>query len=238
MLDTLSPDPVALSLASRLKAARGALSATWFDRVAEALTAGDWPLPPAHDLTRHAEIFIVEIAESLSAPIAERREVHDSVMRQAAALGRLRFNQGATVYQLLQEYDTLADVLEEFVLHEAARPEGMPLDDALRAMRRVTATIRALQRQTVGTFVAIYTDANERQKAQLVGVARLVGQEMRQPLSVLQVMPALLPVREGDMELAHLLALFDRNIRRLAKVAARLERLSHAFMNGASRRDD
>jgi hypothetical protein len=229
MLDTFTPDPVALSLASRLKAARGPLSAKWFDLVTAALTAGGWPLPPAHDLIPHAEIFIVEIAERLSAPVAEGHEVHDSVMRHAAALGRLRFGHGATVYQLLQEYDALADVLEEFVLHEAARAGDMPLDDALRAMRRVTATIRALQRQTVGTFVAIYTDANERQKAQLIGVARLVGQEMRQPLSVLQFMPALLPVREGDMELTHLLALFDRNIRRLAKVAARLERLSHAL---------
>jgi hypothetical protein len=93
------------------------------DRVAEALTAGGWPLPPAHDLIRHAEIFIVEIAERLSAPVADGREVDDSVMHQAAALGRLRFGHGATVYQLLQEYDILADVLEEFVLHEAARAD-------------------------------------------------------------------------------------------------------------------
>jgi hypothetical protein len=35
MLDTFTPDPVALSLASRLKAAPGQLSAKWFDLVAD-----------------------------------------------------------------------------------------------------------------------------------------------------------------------------------------------------------
>jgi signal transduction histidine kinase len=42
-----------------------------------------------------------------------------------------------------------------------------------------------------------------------------------------------LPVREGDYEFVHLLDIFDRNVRRLADVAARLERLSHASVEDA-----
>jgi signal transduction histidine kinase len=94
-------------------------------------------------------------------------------------------------------------------------------------MRRVTQCVRGLQQQTIDTFVARYASAIERQNIQLLSFGRVVGHEMRQPLGVLQVISGLIPVREGDLELTRLLDVFQRNVRRLADVASRLERLSH-----------
>jgi hypothetical protein len=231
-VNTYTPNHATLFLASRLRDATHELSTRWVDRVMEAVVTSGRPLPPKNELVGQSLVFLAEIADGLSlAPVGTPHVT--PATRAAADLGSIRFKQGATVYQLLLEYNALADVLEEFVLHEAAKPEAnLTPADALLAMRRVTQTIRALQHQTVSTYVAIYTDAVERQAAQLVGFSQLVGREMRQPLSVLQVIPAMLPVREGDMEFTHLLTLFDRNIRRLAKVAARLERLSHSLHDG------
>ena len=127
-------------------------------------------------------------------PANESMARHAGVMQSAAELGRVRFRQRATVHQLLREYHILADILEEFLLAEVATHHPPLAADAVgRAMRRVTQSLRVLQQQTVDTFVAIYTDAIERQNAQLVAFGRLVGQEMRQPLGVLQVMSGVLP---------------------------------------------
>jgi len=94
-------------------------------------------------------------------------------------------------------------------------------------VRDLTQAVRVVQEQTLEAFVAHCSESIQRQNIQLGSFGQLVAHEMRQPLSVLQVMPAVLPIRAGDVELLRLVDMFDRNVRRLADVAARLERLSH-----------
>lgn len=214
MIDTFTPEPASAWLSPRLAHARDELAAKWSRAC------------PSREL--HIADLIGAIAEYLRLPSHCDIGSNASVMHKAAKLGRLRFAQGATVHQLLREYQLLADLLEEYLLDQvgqADRPFGA--DEVVRAMRRVTQSVRALQQQTVDAFVEKYSETIERQSKQLIGFGRVVGREMRQPLGVLQLMLGVVPVREGDYELTHLLDLFDRNVRRLADVASRLERLSH-----------
>ena len=193
-----------------------------------ALLAHTADVVPLRALGEHVPNLIARIADYLRRPAEEDITSNARVMQDASNLGALRFVQQATVHQLLREYQILSDIVEEFLVRQVAEAE-LPLgaEVVARAMRRVTQSVRALQQQTIDTFVARYTSAIERQNLQLLSFGRVVGHEMRQPLGVLQVITGVIPVREGDMELTHLLNVFQRNVRRLADVASRLERLSH-----------
>jgi signal transduction histidine kinase len=211
MFDTSTPEPAAAWLSPRLQQARHELAQRWRARA-------DPQLPD----------LIGAVADYLRLPPERDITADTAVMRQAGELGRRRFAQGATASQLLDEYQHLADLVEEFLV-EQARAAERPFadDDVVRAVRRATHTVRALQQRSIDAFVQQYTDTISRQSEQLVAFGRLVAHEMRQPIGVLQVMADVFPLREGDFEGARLMDVFDRNVRRLADVAFRLERLSH-----------
>jgi signal transduction histidine kinase len=231
VVNPFTPEPAAAWLASRLQAETATLATKWVDQVVEMLVASGAEVFPSREILHDIPDFIAEIAQYLRLPDSEQISRNSGVMRSAAELGRIRFRQRATVHQLLREYQVLAELLEGFLLAEVANGDPPLAAEAVgRVMHRVSQSLRVLQQQTVDTFVAIYTDAIQRQHAQLIAFGRLVGQEMRQPLGVLQVMSGVLPVREGDMEFTNLVDVFDRNVRRLADVAARLERLSHVSL--------
>ena len=91
---------------------------------------------------------------------------------------------------------------------------------------RAQSAVRVLQQKTVDAFITRYTETIERQTAQLRNFSRLVSHEIRQPLGVLQVLARVLPIREEDPESARLVETLERNVVRLAEVAAKLERLA------------
>jgi signal transduction histidine kinase len=225
----LVPQPDHGWLADRLHDARHPLAELWLANIQAALFAHSAEVVPRRALGEHIPNQIARIADYLRRPVSEDISNNARVMADAATLGALRHTQQATVHQLLREYQILSDIIEEFLSQQVSQAE-LPLgaDVVARAMRRVTQTVRALQQQTVDTFVARYTAALERQNIQLLSFGRVVGHEMRQPLGVLQVISGMIPVRDGDMELTRLLDVFQRNVQRLADVAGRLERLSHA----------
>ena len=226
--EPLAPQPDQAWLADRLHEARHALAEAWLSKMQAALLAHTGEVVPLRSLGEHVPNQIARLADYLRRPEAEDIGNNARVMEDAANLGALRFAQRATVHQLLREYQILSDIVEDFLVHQVTDAEiPLGVEIVARAMRRVTQSVRALQQQTVDTFVARYTSAIERQNIQLLSFGRVVGHEMRQPLGVLQVITGVIPVREGDMELTHLLNVFQRNVRRLADVAARLERLSH-----------
>jgi signal transduction histidine kinase len=226
--EPVSPEPNHAWLADRLHDARHALAEAWLAKMHAALFAGTAEVRPPRALGAHVPHLIACIADYLRRRPDDDISSNARVMQDAANLGALRFAQRATVHQLLGEYQILSDVVEEFLVQQAADTEvALGADLIARAMRRATQSVRAVQQQTIDTFVARYTSAIERQNIQLLSFGRVVGHEMRQPLGVLQVISGMIPVREGDMELTRLLDVFQRNVRRLADVAGRLERLSH-----------
>jgi signal transduction histidine kinase len=213
-------------LASRLVAEHTALAAGWLERLEELLSVDARDVFPGHQLLDHIPQILSEIAAYLRLPAHEEIAVNTAVMAKATELGLLRFDQDASVHQLLREYQFLSEILEQFFAREtAAMGSRADATAAVLALSRCQQAVRELQRKTVDAFLARYTETIERQHERLRGFGRLVSHEIRQPLGVLQVLAHLFP-DAADPAVAHLVDMLQRNVVQLSDVSAKLERLA------------
>lgn len=214
-------------LAARLASEHTGLAQRWLERLERLLLVEPREVFPSPQLLDHIPALILEVAEYLRAPEDQEIAANTAVMTKASELGLLRFDQRASVHQLLREYQIFSEILESFLAEEVASL-GARADaaSAVRALNRATQAIRVLEQQTVDAFVTRYTETIERQTARLRNFSRLVSHEIRQPLGVLQVISRLIPVTQTDSESTRLVQTLERNVIRLAEVAGMLERLA------------
>ena len=218
-------ESIAESLAARIHASQATLAARWLDRLNEILPVDRQQVFPGEQLLDHIPQLIVEISKYLRAPDSEAISANTAVMAKAAELGTLRYQQRASVHQLLREYHLLGELLERFIIDEvSAIGPSADAVGALQALNRVSQCVRVLQQQTVDTFVGKYSETIERQTSQLRGFTRLVSHEIRQPLGVLQVVAR--TIQSTDPITTRLVEMVSRNVTRLGDVAAKLERLA------------
>jgi signal transduction histidine kinase len=218
-------ESISESLAARLQASQTILARRWLDQLHEILPVDRRDVFPGDQLLDHIPQLIYEISQNLRAPENEAFAANTAVMAKAVELGTLRYQQRASVHQLLREYHLLGELLEKFITDEVAAM-GADADPvaALQVLRRVTHSVRVLQQQTVDTFVGKYSETIERQTSQLRGFTRLVSHEIRQPLGVLQVVARTIP--STDPTTVRLVEMVARNVTRLGDVAAKLEKLA------------
>jgi len=213
------------SLAAKLQAAQTELARLWLEQLNEILPVARQDVFPTDQLLDHIPQLIGEIASYMRAPEDEAIAANTAVMAKAAELGLLRYEQRASVHQLMREYHLLGTLLEKFIANEvAAMGAGADPLGTLQAIVRVSHSVRVLQQQTVDTFVSKYAETIERQTSQLRGFSRLISHEIRQPLGVLQVLTRVMPA--GDPATAPLVQTLERNVVRLGEVVAKLERLA------------
>jgi signal transduction histidine kinase len=212
---------------SRLAADHTALARVWLERLDQLLSVEKRDVFPTHQLLDHIPDLLKEIASYLRAPADQEIAANTAVMAKAAELGLLRFDQRASVHQLLREYQILSEILEAFFAREAALlGERGDATAAVLVVSRAQQAVRVLQQKTVDAFITRYTETIERQTAQLRNFSRLVSHEIRQPLGVLQVLTRVLSEREAEPETARLVETLERNVVRLGDVAGKLERLA------------
>ena len=213
-------------LAARLEEDHRRLAYLWLERLDALLRVERTEVFPSHQLLDHIPALVLEIAAHLRSP-EQPIAANTSVMAKAAELGLLRFDQRASVHQLLREYQIFAEILEEFCITEVGRL-GHRADPvaALRAVSRASRAISVLQQKTVDAFITRYMETIEHKTAQLRSFSRLISHEIRQPLGVLQVLSRVITVPEGDEETATLVQSLERNVVRLGEVATKLERLT------------
>jgi signal transduction histidine kinase len=173
-----------------------------------------------------ASHLIGEIAAALEADSNTTLESNPRLVSSARAVGEQCHVEHASAEQLMREYGALAEVLEDFVADEVLRHAQVDGLAASAVLRRVSEALRVLQRHSVAALVANYTKTLERQTTQLRTFSRLVSHEIRQPLSVLQVITRALPVTTADPEAVRMMDIFDRSVVRLTEVTGKLERLA------------
>jgi signal transduction histidine kinase len=213
--------------AARLSRNHAVLAATWLERLDQLLEVDARQVFPSHLLLDHIPELIDQIAYYLRAPEDQAIAADTVVMAKAAELGLLRFDQRASLHQVLREYQMFSEVLEEFFAREvAALGAGSDASAIVQVLSRTQQAVRVLMQQTVDAFITRYTETIERQNAQLRNFSRLVSHEIRQPLGVLQVLTRVLPVPEGDVDSQRLHDTLHRNVSRLGAVAGMLERLA------------
>jgi signal transduction histidine kinase len=213
--------------ASRLAADHRILATLWLERLDALLAVEKRDVFPSHQLLDHIPELLKEIAAYLRAPADQEIAANTGVMTKAGELGLLRFDQRASVHQLLREYQILSEILESFFAREAATLGARgDATAAVLVLSRAQQAVRVLQQKTVDAFITRYTDTIARQTSQLRNFSRLVSHEIRQPLSVLQVAARLLMARGTDAEATRIVETLERNVVRLAEVAGTLERLA------------
>ena len=213
--------------ALRLSVNHSVLAAVWLERLDQLLAVEARQVFPSHQLLDHIPELINQIAAYLRAPHDQAIAADTVVMAKAAELGLLRFDQRASVHQLLREYQIFSEILEEFFAREVlALGQGSDAAAVVQVLSRAQQAVRVLMQKTVDAFITRYTETIERQNAQLRNFSRLVSHEIRQPLGVLQVLTRVLPVPDGDTDALRLRDTLDRNVGRLGEVAGMLERLA------------
>jgi signal transduction histidine kinase len=214
-------------LALRLHESHGRIAKQWLERLEGILTVNRTEVFPSSQLLDHIPDLIDQIASHLESPAETGIAANTAVMTKAAELGALRYEQQASVHQLLREYQIFGEVLHQFVEQEVASAEPpIPAADALHAIGLLTAAIRRLEQQTIDAFVARYTQTIEQQTEQVRGFSRFVSHEVRQPLSVLHVLVKMLPMRALQPDGPRLFDTLERNVSRLTDVVNQLERLT------------
>jgi signal transduction histidine kinase len=213
--------------ATRLAADHRILATAWLERLDTLLAVEKRDVFPSHQLLDHIPELLKEIAAYLRAPADQEIAANTGVMTKAGELGLLRFDQRASVHQLLREYQILSEILESFFAREAAvLGERGDATAAVLVLSRAQQAVRVLQQKTVDAFITQYTDTIARQTSQLRNFSRLVSHEIRQPLSVLQVAARLLMAHGTDAEATRIVETLERNVVRLTEVAGTLERLA------------
>jgi signal transduction histidine kinase len=170
--------------------------------------------------------LIVSLAALLATDCDEAAAL--SVVSQfGKELGRRRFEEHATLDTLLGECHGLTDACQTFIDDTAHSSAGeYEADVVWQARRRLMRACRAFEHHALTAYVGHYTAIVEQQTAQLRSFSRLVGHEMRRPLSVLRVIARTLTVNLDDMDGARTMDIFDRSVAHLIQVTGELERLA------------
>ena len=214
--------------ASRLAADHTALARLWLERLDQLLSVEKRDVFPTHQLLDHIPDLLKEIASYLRAPADQEIAANTAVMSKAAELGLLRFDQRASVHQLLREYQILSEILEAFFAREAAAlgERGDATAAVLVAEPRAAGRARPAAEDRRRVHHALHRDHRAADGA----VAQL--QPPRQPRDPPAARRAAgrwrasCSVREAEPETARLVETLERNVVRLGEVAGKLERLA------------
>jgi signal transduction histidine kinase len=215
-------------IAERMTAEHRMLASRWLDRLNAVLPVEPNDVFPTHDLLDHVPALILEIAAYLRQPEREEFAANASVVEKARQLGELRYEQRASVHQLLREYRILGGILAAFVREEASRIGAeVDAEQAIALLASLYQAVSVLQQTTVDTFITKYTETIAAQTQRLEGFNRMVSHELRQPLTAVQFAVRLLQSDPADpSHRARHLAVIDRNVMRLMSLTDQLARLS------------
>jgi signal transduction histidine kinase len=217
-------------IAQRIQGQQTELSARWLDRLNALLAVSVFEVFPSEQLLDHVPALIHEIGQYLCAPDDQEIAANTAVIEKAREFGMLRYQQQASVHQLLREYDILGGILESFVAEETERVGSQPSAGAcFQAMRRITHAVRILMQATVDTFVEQHTATLERQKRTLENFNRMAGHELRTPTATLMFAVDLLDTGQvAATNRPQLIRTIRRNAQRLVDLVEALQRLALA----------
>lgn len=173
-------------LGTRVQADNATLASQWLARLEEVLSVARNDIFPTQELLDHIPRLFAEIGEDLQAFDSNTHFTHSLIIEKAKELGELRFEQQASVHQLLREYAILASVLEEFIATESHQLEIQPpLDSVLRTIQRINLDVRSIMQTTVDTFVNRHAAKIADQHERLQSFNRLISHELRKPIQAI-----------------------------------------------------
>jgi signal transduction histidine kinase len=217
-------------IARALAAERAAIAEQWLIRLHAILDVAAVEVFPSADLLDHIPSLVDDIAAYLRAPEHEEIAANAAVIDKARELGLLRYEQKASVHQLLREYEILGEILEAFVANITERQHLTPTpEDCFEVLGRLTRSVRTLMRTTVDTFIAQYTAVIDERNERIDKFNRMASHELRTPIGTLVFAATLLANREitaDSRRLDQLASVVRNNVDRLSWLVQNLQRMA------------
>jgi signal transduction histidine kinase len=226
-VETITPCPLAATLARRVRDARNDLTARWLERISARVSLDVNRVFPTDDLLDHVPLLIGGIADYLENP-ADEIAADMPVMAKAMELGELRHAQGFDVYEILKEYELLGGVLFSFltgIVDEINEP--CTRSELLQCTHRLFRAITIIQQSTTTQYLRKYEAQIREREDRLRGFNRMVSHELKNRVGAISGAAALL--REpwvGDSERHRFVAMVSDNAARLNTVLQDLVSLS------------
>jgi signal transduction histidine kinase len=221
-------------IAQRMRAEHRALAARWLDRLVDLLPVDARDVFPTESLLDHVPALIVEISDYLRQPEYDAIAANTAILDKARELGALRYDQRASLHQVLREYQVLSGILVTFVVEEMERLSSVPPSaECVALVSRLHQAVDVLAQSTVEAFVTLYTQTIADQNERLEEFTRMAAHEWRQPLGALQFGVNLL--RRSDLEpqlAARTLSAVERNVQHLVELTQKLEAVARTQHNG------
>jgi signal transduction histidine kinase len=225
-----SLDTYADIVARALAAERTTIAEQWLVRLNGLLDVSVLEVFPSPDLLDHIPTIIDDIAVYLRAPEHEEIAANAAVIDKARALGMLRYDQRASVHQLLREYEILSEILETFVAAATERLNLTPAPmECFVVVGRLTRAVRTLMRTTVDTFIAQYTGVIDERNERIDKFNRMASHELRTPIGTLVFAATLLANREitaDTRRLDQVVSVVRNNVDRLSWLVQNLQRMA------------
>jgi signal transduction histidine kinase len=223
-------DTYANIVARALAAERSAIAEQWLVRLHAVLDVAATEVFPSADLLDHIPALIDDIAAYLRAPEHEEIAANAAVIDKARELGTLRYEQKASVHQLLREYEILGEILEEFVAGATNRLNLTPTPlECFEVVGRLTRAVRTLMRTTVDTFIAEYTTVIDERNDRIDKFNRMASHELRTPIGTLVFAATLLANRDitsDTRRLDQVVSVVRNNVDRLSWLVQNLQRMA------------
>jgi signal transduction histidine kinase len=223
-------DTYADIVARALAAERTSVAERWLVRLHAILDVAATDVFPSSDLLDHIPALVEDIAAYLRAPEDEEIAANAAVINKARELGMLRYNQKASVHQLLREYEILGEILEAFVADATERLSLTPTPgECFQVVGRLTRAVRTLMRTTVDTFTAQYTAVIDERNERIDKFNRMASHELRTPIGTLVFAATLLANRDitaDTRRLDQVVSVVRNNVDRLSWLVQNLQRMA------------
>jgi len=213
-------------IGTRMRAEHRTLATRWLARLNELLPVGTNEVFPSDSLLDHIPALISEIASYLGESEADEFAANTFVMDKARELGELRYEQRASVHQLLREHRGLGSILVVFVEQETRPFDVVSPAEVIAVLSRVSQAVSVLQQSTVETFITKYTARIDEQTRRLENFNRMVSHELRQPIGALQFAFRLSESSEDDAARSGYREVIERNLTRLVRMTDQLAMMS------------
>jgi len=210
-----------------LRTAKQELVTRWLDRITARVAISSKRVFPTHELLNHVPLLIEGIAGYLKRP---ERDIDSKapVVAKAMELGALRHAQGFDAYELLKEYEMLAEIVFAFLTETA---ETIPADysrrDFLVCWERLGQAMELIRQATVSHFLRLSSAQINERENRLRKFNRTVAHELKNNVAAISgASTALAEAWVTPSERNEFEVIIARNAESLQRALSNLESLS------------
>ena len=221
------PVELAATLADSLRSAKQELVTQWLDRISARVNISTKRVFPTHELLNHVPLLIEGIAGYLKRPERDI-DAKAPVVAKAMELGALRHSQGFDAYELLKEYEMLAEIIFDFLAETAERiQENVARRDLLACWQRVFQAIELIRQATMSHFLRLSSAQINERENRLRKFNRTVAHELKNNVNAIANASAMIGESwTTEAERKQFDAVIAKNAESLKRVLENLESLS------------